>query len=119
MIKERFELSWPVRMLLMLKSVDGIEFVKAHDATLNHMIYDWERACFTVMLTSTSETVANLEFHEATRVEIPRLLPWGPSRSINEVRQAASNKFEIEVQSGDVITIEASSWGVRRGTTEA
>ncbi len=80
-----------------------------HDWTLSSVAFDW-----------TSGTVSLvLRFHDAEKIisadgtselHIRQLKPWGPSVSINEATHHADDaqqRLDIEMQSGDVITIAA------------
>jgi hypothetical protein len=88
-----------------------------HDATLEIVSLDWRGGVAEVRLKSASAVVV-LRASAVTRLSCPRLHPWGPSSSVNEVRSSriARGRYalEIEMQSGDVILIEAGSF-----TTEA
>jgi hypothetical protein len=51
-----------------------------------------------------------LVFEGFSNLEFPRHQPWGPSSSINTVREPMKNIYEIELQSGDVLRISAQIW---------
>jgi hypothetical protein len=88
---------------------------KLHDATLVSVRLDWETGTAVLALrtglpeapdvTVTAEGTAHLR--------CPRRLPWGESVSINEVRGPVAHengsRLEIEMQSGDVLEVEARS----------
>jgi hypothetical protein len=84
-----------------------------HDATLETVSLDWRAGVAEVRLKSESGTVL-LRASAVARLSCPRLYPWGPSSSVNEVRslRTADGRaaLEIEMQSGDVIAIEAASF---------
>jgi hypothetical protein len=50
-----------------------------------------------------------LIFYGVTNIEIPHYAPWGESSCINAVR-FEENRFQIEMQTGDILSIEASSY---------
>lgn len=81
-----------------------------HDAVLHTVQVDWAaRSC--VLTLDTSEADNNrLAFGGITELVIPRHEPWGPSASINSVASSGPTKFTIEMQSGDVLSIDAASW---------
>jgi len=77
---------------------------KFHDAMLEQIVVDWEFGKAT-LYRRTSDGTETLGFENVRSIEIPREYPWGPSVSINEVRDRPEI-CEIEMQSGDVITIK-------------
>jgi hypothetical protein len=84
-----------------------------HDATLEKVSIDWATGQAEVRL----KTAAGPRFLRAfgtTGLVCPRRHPWGPSESVNEVRGPRKLEdrltLEIEMQSGDVIEIEAASF---------
>jgi hypothetical protein len=50
-----------------------------------------------------------LIFYGVTNIEISHYAPWGESSCINAVR-FEENNFRIEMQTGDILSIEASSY---------
>jgi hypothetical protein len=79
-----------------------------HDATLHTIRIDWRAGVCTLMLDAASGS-HELIFTGLLGIAIPREQPWGPSVSINDVRERDGG-YEIEVQSGDVLRIVAESW---------
>jgi hypothetical protein len=64
--------------------------------------------------------IESLQAEGVSHLEVPRLNPWGPSVSVNEVRGPTTNAnesqaIEIEMQSGDVIKITAKSFAFPEG----
>lgn len=51
-----------------------------------------------------------LVFEGFQHIEVPRRESWGPSSSINALTQPQEGIFEIELQSGDTIRVEALAW---------
>jgi hypothetical protein len=47
---------------------------------------------------------------------MPHRAPWGESLHINGQRRAEDGRFLIEIQTGDVIEIEADSFEFRRNS---
>lgn len=83
-----------------------------HDATLYAVHLKWaEQFCVLELDTVTLEK-RKLIFRGVTDVHISRINPWGPSNSVNAVRQCDEVTYEIEIQSGDVLRIQASSWQI-------
>jgi len=51
-----------------------------------------------------------LVFSGVTELHIPREQLWGASVAINAVRETGPERFEVELQSGDVLRVHAASW---------
>lgn len=79
-----------------------------HDVTLQTILVDWRAGVCTLGL-DTGSGPQELIFSGLISIAIPRGQPWGPSTSINEVRER-DGIYEIEVQSGDVVSVVAESW---------
>jgi hypothetical protein len=85
------------------------EKLSLHDATLQEFRCEWETSqC--VLEFRTSRGNKRLVFEGVTDVSIPHKNPWGPSVSLNETRMSRDAIYEIEMQSGDVIRINARAW---------
>ena len=96
-----------------MKAAQG--FADLHDATLDGLSLDWKTGVLRFMIRLESHQVTHLELQaiELKRLSCPRLNEWGKSSFINEVRgpvvvNEGSIRLEIEMQSGDVIEIEAT-----------
>jgi len=87
-----------------------------HDATLAAICIDWDAARCDVRLRPVGLSSHLLVFEGFTHIELPRRQVWGPSSSINTVAQPREGLFDIELQSGDVIRIEAPHWTFRAET---
>jgi hypothetical protein len=85
------------------------EDLPLHDATLTDVHLDWLAGTCALLLSRTSGQY-ELRFNGVSDLAIPRRQPWGPSVSINSLRKDSSGLFEIEMQSGDILRISASSW---------
>ncbi len=94
------------------------EDLKLHDATLERLSLDWASGRAEVLLRTATGNVI-LRASGVTNLVCPRLHPWGPSSSVNEARGLRAGEgdsvLEIEMQSGDVIVIEATSFAIERG----
>jgi len=83
-----------------------------HDATILGTSLEWQtgEVRVRVRLSAAEPRAADVVVSECSLLMCPRHHPWGPSISINEVRQSTRTggniRLEIEVQSGDVIEIE-------------
>lgn len=54
-----------------------------------------------------------LVFEGFTSIELPRRESWGPSSSVKSSAELETGQFEIELQSGDTLRIEAAHWSFR------
>ena len=90
-----------------------IESLPLHDATLESAAFDWKSGELRLVLDVTGEeTMAVLSFSETTRFNATREQPWGPSVSVNKVREPSLGTIEVELQSGDIWVIQAASWSI-------
>lgn len=84
------------------------EDVDLHDATLTAILVSW--ADGTCVADIQHGTLGNcvLTFSAVSHLSLPRRQPWGRSVSINSFSVPSSGHYEIEMQSGDLIRIEAA-----------
>ena len=86
------------------------EKLPLHDAVLRTVQVDWAaRSCVLTLDTSEADN-CQLIFNGITELAIPRHEPWGPSVSINSLACRGPTRFTIEMQSGDVLGIDAAIW---------
>lgn len=85
-----------------------------HDWTLLAIHFDWAIGRVAVELRNRSSMNVTLVAEGVSKLHVPRLQDWGPSVSINQVTgptdMAGVKHLSIEMQSGDVIEISASSF---------
>ena len=81
-----------------------------HDALLAFVDISWEAARCELRLRPIGMPTHRLRFEGFTHLEFPRRESWGPSSSVNTPAQPQEALFEIELQSGDIIRIEAPHW---------
>ncbi|MEM7604410.1 MAG: hypothetical protein AAF411_03565 [Myxococcota bacterium] len=85
-----------------------------HDATLLKVIVDWKGGDATlVFAVGSAADVVKVVANAFVALEVPRYEPWGPSVSVNRisgplVTQDDRHRIELEMQSGDVLALEAS-----------
>lgn len=84
-----------------------------HDWTLLSLDFDWAAACVSIRICGPGSVDRKLVAEDVSQLLVPRHLPWGRSVSINGVQVAdvsdrGCNSMEIEMQSGDIIRIEAA-----------
>lgn len=82
--------------------------VNLHDATLVAVRVNWADGSCIVEVDHGTLGVCLLTFSLMSHLTLPRKQDWGRSVSINTFSMPSSGRYEIEVQSGDVIIIEAS-----------
>jgi hypothetical protein len=85
-----------------------------HDATLLALRVDWATATLRIELRTGDQTAPRNDIIATglRNLICDREQPWGPSSSVNEVRGPVelgdgSHRLEVELQSGDVIVVEA------------
>lgn len=87
-----------------------------HDATLVSIQFDWARCTCTINFFGAP----NFDFPfctiftEVRSLSVPSEFTWGRSSSVLEMRELPEGKFEIEMQSGDTISIIAPNPSFRR-----
>ncbi|WMW80784.1 hypothetical protein RF679_00550 [Undibacterium cyanobacteriorum] len=86
------------------------EDLPLHDASLLEVRVDWNICQCAFRVLPASQISHDLIFDKFKHIELPRHESWGPSISILETRIAAPQIFEIVLQSGDVLRIEAMNW---------
>jgi hypothetical protein len=91
-----------------------------HDWGLISLLFDWKTGRATLSFETYEQGIVLLVAEGVSDLHIPQLKEWGPSVSVNEVRGPFGDmndlaKLEIEMQSGDVIRIEAISFNFPPG----
>ena len=94
-----------------------IEALPLHDATLRTIRLAWAEGRCVLELSLAGAPSCELIFTGVSELHVPRHNSWGPSVSVNAVRKVQDNRFEIEVQSGDVLQIEATAWSFNAEST--
>jgi DNA polymerase I-like protein with 3'-5' exonuclease and polymerase domains len=84
-----------------------IEDFDLHDATLVAVHLTWADGTCVMMIRHSQLSDCTLTFNGVSNLVLPRTQPWGPSRSINSISQQIKGQYVIEMQSGDMIRIEA------------
>lgn len=80
---------------------------KLHDATLKFVQLEWTSGVLRYEF-NTAEGAVTLHVDGVTLLNCPRVMPWGPSRSVNTVSvQADSDGVQllVEMQSGDLLEV--------------
>ncbi len=79
------------------------------------ILFEWKVARVTVTLRTSKSEVVAIVANGVSDLRIPQMKEWGPSVSVNQIRgpfrlENGRHKLEIEMQSGDVILIDASDF---------
>lgn len=92
-----------------------------HDAELLHITIDWAANTASFRFRPTGEGGQQVLFRaeECRTIILPRVEPWGKggAADVNSVQQSLTQgmtRLEIEMQSGDVIVLEAKRVAVER-----
>jgi hypothetical protein len=85
-----------------------------HDWTLLSIFFEWEAGQVTLSFKSHAGD-RTLVARSVADLHVPQLKKWGPSVSVNEVKGPVATgnglqEIAIEMQSGDVIKIIATSF---------
>lgn len=85
-----------------------------HDAILHQIEVVWDETAEARARFRDGPQRVVLVVRGMTLVNCPHQNPWGPSVSVNEVRRGdavaeGAERIEIELQSGDVLTIEGTT----------
>ena len=91
-----------------------------HDWTLLSIVYDWKSGQVALQLRRGGSEFVSVAAMGVIDLHVPQRKEWGPSVSVNEVRGPIAEPrgkqvLEIEMQSGDVIRIVASSFNFPEG----
>jgi len=92
----------------------SLDAVNLHDAVLYYLRTDWrERTCdiFVSVFLEPGRTARScvIRAHGVRSVLVPHHSPWGDSGSINEQCWTPDGRCLIEMQSGDVIELDAEN----------
>ncbi|NVK58382.1 MAG: hypothetical protein HWE26_22585 [Alteromonadaceae bacterium] len=86
-----------------------------HDGLVKNISINWSNRsaevvleCF--LLSNQASQPCSLRFSNVSSVNIPMVAPWGKSSSINAAKYE-NNAFQIEMQSGDTLQVEAATFG--------
>lgn len=84
-----------------------------HDWTLVSIQTEWKNANILITFRNESSEEVTLTAEKFTNLHIPKRDEWGESISVNEVSEVkqlpdGNHQITIEMQSGDVLSIEAA-----------
>ncbi len=91
------------------------ENLPLHDATLSSITYDWQSSTACVIGSYCNEASGCIEkfvlkFSDANFVGIPHREDWGSSSQINSTVSDGDEVFNLEMQSGDIISFKAKGF---------
>jgi hypothetical protein len=89
-----------------------IEDFGLHDAALVAVHFVWADGTCIMTVRHSQLSDCTLTFTGVSSLTLPRTQPWGPSQSINSASERNKGQYEIELQSGDLIKIDASDVGL-------
>jgi hypothetical protein len=81
--------------------------IDLHDATLLAIRVSWADGTCVAEIAHSKMGTCTLMFSGLSHLILPRKHDWGCSVSINSFSRPGNGQYEIEMQSGDVIKIEA------------
>lgn len=86
-----------------------------HDAVLDSIQVSWKAGLCVIQIHPVGLPAHRLVFEGFEHLELPKMMPWGYSCSINTLCEPLPGQFEIELQSGDVLRLKARHWDFRVG----
>jgi hypothetical protein len=94
-----------------------MKMMQFHDWTLVDVVFEWAKASVAVALDGPSSRCVLLA-EDVSLLVVPRENPWGRSVSVNslliaDMSDRDEQSLEIEMQSGDVIRVNAKKIAVR------
>jgi hypothetical protein len=95
--------------------VNKILGVEMHDWTFLTANINWAAGIAQLCFKNQKSEMVTIEAENLLDLHLPRLQEWGPSVSVNEVKgpydvQSGFQKLEIEMQSGDLISLTAKKF---------
>jgi hypothetical protein len=88
-----------------------------HDAVFFGLTVHWEAGVVELSFGVRPTVNVVIRAEEFTDVHVPRRREWGSSVSVNRISQRLdSTVLEVELQSGDLLVVHASRFGIDEGT---
>ena len=82
--------------------------VDLHDSSLIALHVSWEDGVCVADIQHGTLGRCALTFSDVSHITLPRKQSWGRSVSINAFSGSNGGRYEIEMQSGDLIVIDAA-----------
>jgi hypothetical protein len=89
------------------------------EAYLLDVQFNWQSARCTCTFQPDELEQHVLIFSGVSELHVPCRRPWGPSSLLTRAEEAGTGLFEIELESGDVLRIAATSWEFRKERRQA
>ncbi len=108
----------------MYSEVVKLDWRDLHDAVVESIVVGWDKFAWVHFNLAPNGAYVKpprplrLIGTELKHIECPQRNPWGPSDFVNGVEERkvdGGTRLEIEMQSGDVIVVEATSFEVQEG----
>jgi hypothetical protein len=93
-----------------------------HDATLVSITFDWASGSCVADFAGSPfgpKGPFRIRWRNVTHLNIPRVQGWGPSVSVLSASEPSPGNFEMQLQSGDLITLRAGGVVLEPGRSEA
>jgi hypothetical protein len=94
--------------------MENYHWEKFHDWLIGSIIIDWVDAIIRIRLSQKKDS--EIEIIDFRNISISRLLPWGKSQHINNIKCEKNIQdnweLEIELQSGDILKFEGGQIGL-------
>ena len=87
-------------------------YSQLHDGTFVSVALDWDAAQCTVLI-RLRDGVKTLLWRNVTRIAVTKTQPWGPASSVNSLTQSSGRSYVLELQSGDLLEIDADELELR------
>jgi hypothetical protein len=86
-----------------------------HEWVLLTIAFDWKSGRVAFSFDTDQAGIVSLVAEGVVDLHVPQMKPWGPSVHVNQVRESDPgarqwHELEIEMQSGDIITVKAASF---------
>ena len=85
------------------------ELVDLHDATLLSIQFEWKTGSCVADFSGVRgpRGRCRLRWTNVSDLHVPRTQEWGPSVSVLAASEPSPGRFELQLQSGDLITLRA------------
>jgi hypothetical protein len=87
-----------------------------HDATLLTISFDWRvKSCtFSFAGAPSIPGPFQIEWSAVDELVVPRTDAWGESASVLSAKSCGANRYELQMQSGDVIVVVSANYSLKR-----
>lgn len=87
-----------------------------HDATLLTVSFDWRAKSCTLSFAGAPSIPGpfQIEWHGVEELLVSRTNAWGESASVLSAKSCGANRYELQMQSGDVIVVVSANYSLKR-----